>query len=226
MKIFLDTGNVDEVRKAMDTGILDGVTTNPSLIAKEGKDFHAVISEIGKIAHNHGIKKFPTSAEVTATDTVGMVNQGLTLSKIHKGVVVKVPLTWEGIKAARILRSRKVNVNMTLCFSPSQALLAAKVGATYVSVFIGRRDDINDDGMEVVAKIREIFDNYEFTTKVCVASVRSPQQVSQAALVGADVITVPYAVFQKLLNHPLTDIGLKKFLEDWKNLESTRQTKQ
>ncbi|HZS34897.1 MAG TPA: fructose-6-phosphate aldolase [Methylomirabilota bacterium] len=209
MKIFLDTASVTELREAAAMGILDGVTTNPSLIAKEKRAFRDLVEEICRIVDG------PVSLEVVATDAAGMIQQGRELAKIASNVVVKLPTTADGLKALRVLRGEGVRTNLTLCFSPSQALLVAKAGATYVSPFLGRLDDISHVGMDLVRTIRKIYDNYEFETQVLAASLRNPLHVVDAALAGADVATLPYTVFQQLLKHPLTDAGLKRFLEDW-----------
>ena len=209
MKIFIDTANVKEIGEAASLGVLDGVMTNPSLVAKEGKDFHGVLREIVSIVNG------PISAEVTSTDKEEMLNQGLELARIHPNIVVKVPLTLAGLQACKIFRSEGIKVNVTLCFSPSQALLAAKAGATYISPFIGRLDDISHDGMELIGMIRTIYDNYGYDTEILVASVRSPRHVVEAALAGADVATIPYKVVMQLINHPLTDLGQEKFLADF-----------
>jgi transaldolase len=214
MKFFIDTANVDEIREAASLGVLDGVTTNPSLIAKEGREFHAVLREIVSLVNG------PISAEVTATDRDGMLEQGRELAKIHPNIVIKVPLTKEGLQACKTLRSEDTNVNVTLCFSPSQALLAAKADATYISPFIGRLDDISHEGMELIRQIRAIYDNYGYETQILAASIRNPVHVVDAALAGSDVATMPYKVVMQLLKHPLTDIGLEKFLADWKNVHA------
>lgn len=213
MKFFIDTANLDEIRDAASLGIVDGVTTNPSLVAKEGRSFHDVIREIASIVNG------PISAEVTALDAPGMLEQGRVLAKIHENVVIKVPLTKEGLKACKAFRSEGIRVNVTLCFSPTQALLAAKCDATYISPFVGRLDDVSHDGMELIAQIRQIYDNYGFTTEILSASIRHPIHVVQSALAGADVGTMPYKVMMQLYEHPLTDIGLKKFLADWEKLK-------
>ena len=210
MKIFLDTADVDEIREAASIGILDGVTTNPSLVAKEGRDFFTVLREIVSIVHG------PISAEVTATDRDGMLREAHELAAIHPNIVIKVPLTLAGLQACKVLRSKDVRVNVTLCFSASQALLAAKAGATYISPFVGRLDDVSQDGMELIGQIRTIYDNYGFETEILAASIRHPLHVVQAALAGADVATIPYKVVTQLLQHPLTDVGLEKFLADWR----------
>jgi len=213
MKFFLDTGSVDEIRKAAETGILDGVTTNPSLVAQTGnRDFNGLIREIAEIVNG------PVSAEVTATDTEGMVRQAMELREIHQHVVVKIPLLREGIAAVSRVAPQGVKVNVTLCFSATQALLAAKAGAAYISPFVGRLDDISHVGMDLIREIRSIYDNYGFTTEILTASVRHPIHVLEAALAGSDVATMPYKVFEALFKHPLTDIGNEKFLADWKKL--------
>jgi len=214
MKFFIDTANIDEIRDAARLGILDGVTTNPSLVAKEGKKFEAVIAEICTIVDG------PISAEVTALDYDGMMAQAHPLAKIHKNVTIKVPLTKDGLRACKALRGEGTQVNVTLCFSPSQALLAAKCGATFISPFVGRLDDVSQDGVELIRQIRAIYDNYGFTTQILAASIRHPMHVVDCALAGADVGTMPYKVMTQLYEHPLTDIGLKKFLEDWEKLKS------
>ncbi len=209
MKIFLDTANVQELREVAAMGLLDGVTTNPSLIAKEKRAFRDLVDEICQIVD--GV----VNLEVVATDTGGMVQQGRELAKIAPNVVVKLPTTAEGLKALRILAGEGHKTNLTLCFSAPQALLVAKAGATYVSPFLGRLDDIAHVGMDLVRTIRTIYDNYRFPTRILAASLRNPLHVVDAAVAGADVATLPYAVFQMLLKHPLTDIGLKRFLDDW-----------
>lgn len=209
MKIYLDTGNVKEIAEAARMGILDGVTTNPSLVSKEGRDFKDLILEICQLVDG------PVSAEVVSVEAEAMVKEGLELARIHPNVVVKCPLIPEGLAATKRLAAEGIRVNVTLCFSPTQALLAAKAGAWCVSPFIGRLDDISSDGMELIRQIVTIFHNYDYPTQVLVASVRHPQHVVEAALVGGDICTMPYGVFQQLAKHPLTDIGLKKFLADW-----------
>lgn len=210
MKFFIDTADVNEIRKAVELGLVDGVTTNPSLVAKSGRDFRDVLNEIITLVDG------PISAEVIATDAVGMVREGQELAKINpRNIVIKVPMTEEGLKATRIFAQEGIKTNVTLVFSPLQALLAAKAGASYVSPFVGRLDDVGHDGMEGVDDIRTIFDNYGYTTEIIVASVRSPLHVLRSALVGADVCTIPYAVMLQLSKHPLTDVGLSKFLADW-----------
>ena len=213
MKFFIDTANVEEIREAASLGVLDGVTTNPSLVAKEGKDFRQVLREIVSIVNG------PISAEVTATDRDGMVDEGRELSKIHPNIVIKVPLIKEGLQACKQLRSEGIGVNVTLCFSASQALLAAKADATFVSPFIGRLDDISHEGMELIQQIRIIYDNYGFQTQILAASIRHPMHVVDAVLAGADVATIPFKVVMQLLKHPLTDAGQAKFLADWKKMQ-------
>lgn len=210
MKFFLDTANVKEIQEAASLGLLDGVTTNPSLVAKEGRSFKEMLIEICNIVDG------PISAEVVSLDADAMVKEGKELAKIHKNIVVKVPLIAEGLKATKRLAAEGIRVNVTLCFSPTQALLAAKAGAWCVSPFIGRLDDISSNGMELIRQILTIYRNYEYKTQVLVASVRHPQHVVEAALAGGHICTMPYGVFQMLFKHPLTDAGLKKFLDDWK----------
>ena len=212
MKFFIDTANIEEIREAASLGILDGVTTNPSLVYKEGKNFRKLLDEILKIVDG------PVSAEVIATDYDGILKEAREYAAIHKNIVVKVPLIKEGLKAVKTLSEEKINTNVTLCFSPSQALLAAKAGATYVSPFVGRLDDISTNGMELIQQIVQIYRNYDFSTQVLVASIRHPLHVVEAALIGADVCTIPFDVIKKLFKHPLTDNGLDKFLSDWKKL--------
>ncbi|MGQ9812764.1 MAG: fructose-6-phosphate aldolase [Dissulfurimicrobium sp.] len=212
MKFFIDTANLDEIKKAAAIGMVDGVTTNPSLIAREGCPFEQRIEEICSLIEG------PVSAEVISTDSDGMIKDALRLAAIAPNVVVKIPMTTEGLKAARELADQGVKTNVTLIFSPLQALLAAKAGATYVSPFIGRLDDISQTGMELVADIVQIFDNYCFDTEIIVASVRNPIHVLEAARLGADIATIPYKVIAQLVHHPLTDIGLQKFLSDWADM--------
>lgn len=209
MKFFIDTADTNEIRQAADMGIIDGVTTNPSLIAKSGKDFHAVIKEICEIVDG------PISAEVVALDAAGMLKEGRELAGFHKNIVVKVPLTEDGLKATKQFTKEGIRTNVTLCFSATQALLAAKAGASYISPFIGRLDDVSQDGMELIREIRTIYDNYSFKTEILAASIRHPLHVRDAALVGADVSTCPLKILQMLVKHPLTDAGLKSFLADW-----------
>jgi transaldolase len=212
MKLFLDSANLKEIREAAAMGLVDGVTTNPSLVSKEGRPFRQMIEEICTIVDG------PISAEVTAVECEGMLREGRELAKIHPNVVVKVPLIPEGLKAARIFNEEGTRTNVTLCFSANQALLAAKAGAFIVSPFVGRLDDISEDGMGLIRQIVAIYKNYQFKTQVLVASVRHPIHVVDAALLGADIATMPYAVMMQLVKHPLTDIGLKKFLADWEKL--------
>ncbi|HJU05204.1 MAG TPA: fructose-6-phosphate aldolase [Nitrospiraceae bacterium] len=209
MKLYLDTANVKEIQEAVNMGGLDGVTTNPSLAAKEGREFRELLLEICKVVDG------PVSAEVVSTEADAIVKEGRDLAKVHDNVVVKCPLIPEGLKATKRLSAEGIRVNVTLCFSPTQALLAAKAGAWCVSPFIGRLDDISTDGMELIRQIVTIYDNYDFETQVLVASVRHPQHVVEAALIGGDICTMPFKIFQQLIKHPLTDIGLKKFLADW-----------
>jgi len=210
MKFFIDTADIKEIAAASELGLVDGVTTNPSLVAKGGRDFHEVLKEIIVLVDG------PISAEVVATDAAGMVNEGEVLAKLAPDkIVIKLPLTEEGLKATKILSKKGLKTNLTLIFSPLQALLAAKAGATYVSPFVGRLDDIGHDGMDIVDQIGTIFDNYGYTAEIIVASVRSPQHVLRAGLMGADICTIPYSVMLQLAKHPLTDIGLEKFLADW-----------
>ena len=210
MKFFIDTAEVSEIRSADELGLVDGVTTNPSLIAKSGRDFKEVVTEIASIVDG------PISAEVISLDAGGMVEEALELVKINKEkIVIKLPMTSEGLKATRQLSEQGIKTNVTLVFSSLQALLAAKAGATYVSPFVGRLDDVGHDGMEGIDQIRTIFDNYGYTTEIIVASVRSPMHVLQAGLIGADICTIPFSVMQQLVKHPLTDIGIEKFLADW-----------
>jgi transaldolase len=211
MKFFIDTANLDEIREANELGLIDGVTTNPSLIAKEKNvDFNEHIAKICEIV------KGDVSAEVTALDTEGMLSEGRELAKIAPNVVIKCPLTLEGLKATRIFKEEGTKVNVTLCFSPAQAILAAKAGAGYISPFIGRLDDIGHNGMQLIGDIVQIYDNYGFTTEVLAASIRHPMHIVDAALLGAHVATIPFKVIQQLVKHPLTDKGLEGFLSDWK----------
>ncbi|HTT16921.1 MAG TPA: fructose-6-phosphate aldolase [Thermoplasmata archaeon] len=212
MQLFLDTASVTEIKTMWEIGILDGVTTNPTLVAKEGRTFDAVLREICAL----GVPS--VSAEVVATDTEGMLREGRRLREMHPSIYVKVPMTPAGLKATRILASEGTRVNMTLVFSANQALLAAKVGATYASPFIGRLDDQGQDGMELIREIVTIYRNYKVATKVLVASVRHPMHVVDAAKIGADIATMPFAVMEKLVQHPLTDLGLARFLKDWEKV--------
>jgi len=212
MKFFIDTADVNEIREAESLGILDGVTTNPTLVSKTGRPFRETIEEICSIV------KGPVSAEVVSTDAEGIIKEGRELSKIAENIVVKVPLIKEGLKAVKVLTSEGIKVNVTLCFSSNQALLAAKAGGTYVSPFIGRLDDRGHTGMEIIDEIRTIYDNYGFDTEIIVASIRNPLHVRDAALIGADIATIPFAVFNNIVKHPLTDEGLKQFLADWEKV--------
>lgn len=210
MKFFVDTGDFNEIKELSETGLLDGVTTNPSLVAKSGRNFKELIADICKVVPG------PVSAEVAALDYDGMIAEGTVLSKIADNVVIKLPLTLAGLKATKHFHDAGIKTNVTLCFTANQALLAAKVGATYISPFIGRLDDINLDGVELIENIRMIYDNYAFTTEILAASIRSPNHVTQVALAGADVATMPPAVIRKLADHPLTTSGLEAFSKDWK----------
>lgn len=210
MKFFVDTADVAEIREVASTGLLDGVTTNPSLVAKSGRDFRDVIKEICSIVEG------PVSAEVTALEADAMIAEGQSLAKIAANVAVKVPLTWDGLKACRVLAQSGLKVNVTLCFNANQALLAAKAGAAFISPFIGRLDDAGQDGMEIISEIRQIYDNYDFDTEILAASVRSVNHVKYAAIAGADIATVPVSVMKALVKHPLTDKGIESFLADWK----------
>jgi len=210
MKLFIDTGNIKDIEKLCDLGIIDGVTTNPSLVAKTGRDFEVVLREVCAIVDG------PVSAEVVSTDAPGMVEEGERLARIHKNIVVKCPMIPEGLKATRILTDRGIRVNMTLVFSTAQAMLAAKAGASFLSPFVGRLDDIGHDGMELIADILEMLGHYSYKAEVLVASVRSPVHVIKGARMGAHVATCPFSVLQQLAKHPLTDIGLERFLADWK----------
>ncbi len=212
MQLFIDTANIEEIKRAKEWGLLDGVTTNPSLIAKENRDPIKLLEEICSIV------KGPVSAEVISMDSQGMLKEARELKKIGENIVIKIPLTEEGLKAVKILESEGINTNVTLCFSPIQALLAAKAGATYISPFVGRLDDISQYGMELVEQIVEIYDNYGFETQVIVASIRNPIHVLEAALIGADIATIPFQVLRQLIKHPLTDIGIERFLADWRKV--------
>ena len=209
MKFFVDTADIADIREMADTGLLDGVTTNPSLVAKSGRDFEEVAREILELVDG------PVSLEVTALDTDGMLAQARELASWGKNAVIKLPLTPDGLKACKVLEGGGTRVNVTLCFSANQALLAAKAGASYVSPFIGRLDDISEVGMELIHNMRLIFDNYGFKTQILAASIRNPVHVLESALAGADVATIPFSVFNQLVKHPLTDIGLANFLADW-----------
>jgi transaldolase len=209
MKIFLDTANIEEIKEAVDYGLIDGVTTNPSLISREGKEFMPLIKEILALVPG------PVSVEVTAKDSKGMITEAEEYAKISDNVVVKVPVNLEGLKVVKTLTGMNIKTNVTLIFSSSQALMAAKAGATYVSPFVGRIDDISGDGMGLVEEIVQIFDNYTIATEIIVASVRNPVHFVQSAMIGADIATIPFSTLSKLIHHPLTDIGMKKFLKDW-----------
>ena len=215
MKFFLDTANIDEIRNAAEYGLIDGVTTNPSLISKEGRAFKDILLEITQIVDG------PISAEVVSTDSEGILREAYELAKIHENIVVKVPMIKEGMKALKQLSKDGVRTNVTLIFSCNQALIAAKLGATYVSPFVGRFDDISEVGMNLVADIAQIFLNYDFSTQILVASCRNPLHIREAALMGADVVTMPSKVLDQLLKHPLTDIGLERFLKDWEKVPKT-----
>ena len=217
MKFFVDTANIDEISELSDMGLVDGVTTNPSLIYKSGRDFKEVIKEIARIVSG------PISAEVTSLDKNEMIDQGLELSKIANNIVIKVPLTEHGLIACKNLSKKSIKVNVTLCFSSSQALIAAKMGATYISPFIGRLDDISNEGLNLIEEIITIYSNYpdRLNTEVLVASIRSPLQVAQVAQMGADVATIPPKIIKQMIKHPLTDIGLNSFMEDWKKTGQT-----
>jgi len=212
MLIFIDSANIKEIQEAQNYGLIDGVTTNPTLISKENQKAEEILKKICFIVSG------PVSAEVIKLDFQGMVEEARQLSKIASNIVIKIPLTKDGLKAVRILSKENIKTNVTLCFSPTQALLAAKAGADYISPFIGRLDDISQVGMELVRKIKQIYSNYNFKTKIIVASVRNPLHVLDAALIGADIVTVPFSVIEQLIKHPLTDIGIQRFLEDYKKI--------
>ena len=220
MKIFLDTANVTEIREAASMGLLDGVTTNPSLVAKEGRDFKELLKEICSIVDGD------ISAEVVSMELDGMLREAHDLAKIHDNIVVKIPLIKEGLKAVKSLTAEGIRTNVTLCFSPNQALLAAKAGAYIISPFVGRLDDISTSGMDLIGQILTIYDNYSFETQVLVASIRHPMHVVESAMMGADIATMPFNVFTQLIKHPLTDIGLERFLADWKKLQSAKPGEQ
>jgi len=209
MKFFIDTANLDEIKKAVDMGMVDGVTTNPSLIARENKPFKKIIKDICKVVDG------PISAEVIALDAAGMVKEGCELAAIHKNIVIKIPMTTEGLKAVKTLADKKIRTNVTLIFSASQALMAAKAGASYASPFVGRLDDISQNGMDLISDIMNIYDNYGYATEVIVASIRNPIHVVDAALLGAHIATIPFKVIAQLARHPLTDLGMEQFLADW-----------
>jgi len=212
MKIFIDTANIDEIRTAYEWGVIDGVTTNPTLVAKEGKDFKSIVNQILSIVDG------PISVEVISTDAVGMVKEALDMAKWSKNIVIKIPMIPEGLKAVKILNEKDVKTNVTLVFSVNQAILAAKAGATYVSPFIGRLDDIGHEGIQIIKDLVEIYKKYGFKTEIIVASVRHPLHVIESAKIGAHVATIPFSVIEKMFKHPLTDIGLEKFLKDWKKV--------
>ena len=209
MKFFLDTANIEEIRNAAEYGLIDGVTTNPSLVSKEGRDFKEILLDITKIVDG------PISAEVVSTDAAGILKEAHDLARLHKNIVVKIPMIKEGMKALKQLSREGIKTNITLVFSPNQALVAAKLGATYVSPFVGRLDDISEVGMNLIADLIKIFANYKFSTQILVASCRNPLHIREAALLGAHVATMPFHVLEQLLKHPLTDIGLDRFLKDW-----------
>ena len=214
MKLFIDTANVDDIRKANDMGVICGVTTNPSLIAKEGRDFNEVIKEIASIVDG------PISGEVKATtvDAEGMIAEGREIAKIHKNMVVKIPMTVEGLKAVKVLSKEGIKTNVTLIFTANQALLAAEAGATYVSPFLGRLDDISTTGMDLIDEIVTIFENYGYETEIIAASIRNPIHVKDCALAGADIATIPYSVIETMTKHPLTDAGIQKFQDDYRKV--------
>jgi transaldolase len=213
MKFFIDTANVEEIKKAAELGVLDGVTTNPSLLSKEQGNFKDILKKICEIVDG------PISAEVTAIDVAGMIKEAHELTKIHKNIAIKVPCIRDGFIATKKLSDEGIMVNMTLCFSPLQALLAAKAGAAFISPFVGRLDDVSHVGMDLIEQIVQIYDNYDFPTEVLVASVRNPLHVVESAMMGADVVTMPYKVIESMAKHPLTDVGLKKFLADWEKVK-------
>ncbi len=213
MKLFIDTANINEIREANSMGLINGVTTNPSLVAKEGRDLKELIIEICSIVDG------PISAEVISLDYKKMIREAYELAKIHENIIVKVPLTKDGLQATRSLKAEGIRTNVTLCFSPNQALLAAKAGAYFVSPFVGRLDDISTSGMELISQILTIYQNYNFETQVLVASIRHPLHVVEAAMMGADAATIPYAVLLQLIKHPLTDIGIERFVADWKKTQ-------
>jgi transaldolase len=216
MKFFVDSANIDEIKSLSDLGLVDGVTTNPSLITKEGKDFIKTIKEICSVVSG------PVSAEVVATDAEGMIKEGLVLQQIASNVVIKLPLTEDGLKACKALSSKGIKVNVTLCFSANQALLAAKSGAAFISPFVGRLDDIGQDGMSLISDILDIYENYGFKTEVLVASIRNTHHVHESALMGAHIVTAPAKIIRQLIKHPLTDKGLESFLSDWKKSDQKK----
>ncbi len=216
MKFFIDTANIEQIKKALSYGILDGVTTNPTLVSRENRNFKELISEICELVDG------PVSAEVVSLDSEGMVKEAMELAKIADNIAIKIPMTVEGLKAVKILSSEGIMTNVTLIFNPIQALMAAKAGATFVSPFVGRLDDIQHNGMELVSQIVQIFENYDFDTEVIVASIRHPLHVVEAAMIGADIATIPFAVIEKLVKHPLTDIGIERFLKDWEKVPGNK----
>ena len=219
MRIFIDTASVKEIKEAASLGLIDGVTTNPTLMAKEARNPEQVLKEICALVSG------PVSAEVISLESAGMVKEAHELVKLAKNIVIKVPLTREGLKAVKLLSAEGIKTNVTLCFSPTQALLAAKAGATYISPFIGRLDDIAQEGINLISDIKRIYANYNFSTQIIVASVRNPVHVAKAALIGADIATIPYSVIEQLIKHPLTDIGISRFLEDYKKIPQANNAK-
>ncbi len=216
MKFFLDTANIEEIRNAAEYGLIDGVTTNPSLVSKEGRPFKEILLEITKIVNG------PISAEVVSTDAAGILREAHDLAALHENIVVKVPMIKEGMKALKQLSKDGIRTNITLIFNPNQALIAAKLGATYVSPFVGRFDDISEVGMNLIGDLVTIFKNYSFPTQILVASCRNPLHIREAALMGAHVATIPFKVLEQLMNHPLTDIGLERFLKDWEKVKALK----
>jgi len=216
MKFFLDTANVEEIRQGVDWGLVDGVTTNPTLVSREGRDFEQVVKEIA------GLVPGPVSAEVLSVTAPEMIEEARNLAKWAPNIVVKIPLIAEGIKALKVISAEGINTNVTLCFSPNQAILAAKNGASYISPFVGRLDDVGQDGLVLVEEIKQIYDNYGWQTEIIVASVRTPLTVSRAALIGAHICTIPFKVMSQLFNHPLTDVGLARFLADWEQFQGSK----
>ena len=214
MEIFIDSANIAEIKEVHALGVISGVTTNPSLIAKEGRDFHQVVKEITAIVDG------PISAEVISLESNGMIEEARELVKIHPNIVVKIPMCGEGLKATKVISDEKIKVNMTLIFSANQALLAAKAGAAFVSPFVGRLDDAGQEGMKLIEEIVTVFENYSIPTKIITASIRHPMHVTQAALLGADISTVPYKIIMQMIKHPLTDIGIKRFLADWETVKN------
>ncbi len=212
MKLFIDTANVEEIKKANAMGVICGVTTNPSLIAKEGRVFEEVVREITQIVDG------PISAEVISLDSEGMIREATVLSKIHKNIIIKIPMSVEGLKAVKVLNDENIKTNVTLIFSAGQALMAARAGATYVSPFVGRLDDVSNNGMELIAEIVDIFNNYDISTEIIAASIRHPMHVTQAARLGCHIATVPLKVLVQMTKHPLTDKGIEQFLKDWENV--------